>query len=329
MPTYGTLKFKVNPVQKGNPPAIQAVYGQTLEQLNLPQGYYFKNTGATPVGDAGTRIFPVYYRSDNADYADTNDLNIQIQVAPLEITKENIKISGLENQTYEGKTVELRIVVTVNGTTLNSADYTTHYERNNAPGNATVTLSGIGNYTGSATYDFQIMPEIPKVSQTPVSTPESNASHPSSTKTETTGFGDSGNSSSQQTDNVSVKKRNKGEQFETASGAVYRITKNGKNAAAELVSAKINKTGKLVIPAYVIQDGVKYKVTSIAAKAFYKNQKIKQVKIGKYVKKIGKKAFFKCLNLKKIVIKNKKLKNKYIGKQAFKGIAKKARILRK
>ena len=69
MPTYGTLKFKVNPVQKGNPPAIQAVYGQTLEQLNLPQGYYFKNTGATPVGDAGTRIFPVYYRSDNADYA--------------------------------------------------------------------------------------------------------------------------------------------------------------------------------------------------------------------------------------------------------------------
>ena len=143
MPTYGTLKFKVNPVQKGNPPAIQAVYGQTLEQLNLPQGYYFKNTGATLVGDAGTRIFPVYYRSDNADYADTNDLNIQIQVAPLEITKENIKISGLENQTYEGKTVELRIVVTVNGTTLNSADYTTHYERNNAPGNATVTLSGI------------------------------------------------------------------------------------------------------------------------------------------------------------------------------------------
>ena len=47
------------------------------------------------------------------------------------------------------------------------------------------------------------------------------------------------------------------------------------------------------------------------------------------MKKIGKKAFFKCLNLKKIVIKNKKLKNKYIGKQAFKGIAKKARILRK
>ncbi len=323
MPTYGTLKFKVNPVQKENPPAIQAIYGQTLEKLSLPQGYYFKNTGATPVGDAGTRIFPVYYRSDNADYADTNDLTVQIQVAPLEITKENTKISGLENQTYEGKPVEPQMVVTVNGRTLNSADYTTHYESNNAPGNAAVTLNGIGNYTGSITYGFQIMPEIPKVSQTPVSTPESNSSQPSSPKTETTGLGGKENSSS----NISIKKRHKGEQFETASGAVYRVTKTGKNAAVELMRAKINKNGKLVIPAYVIQDGVKYKVTSIAAKVCYKNTKIKQAKIGKYVKKIGKKAFFKCSNLKKIVIKNKKLKNKNIGKQAFKGIAKKARII--
>lgn len=323
MPTYGTLKFKVNPVQKENPPAIQAIYGQTLEKLSLPQGYYFKNTGDTPVGNVGTRIFPVYYRSDNADYADTNDLTVQIQVAPLEITKENTKISGLENQTYEGKPVEPQMVVTVNGTTLNSADYTTHYESNNAPGNAAVTLNGIGNYTGSITYGFRIMPEIPKVSQTPVSTPESNSFQPSSLKTETTGLGGKENSSS----NISIKKRHKGEQFETASGAVYRVTKTGKNAAVELMRAKINKNGKLVIPAYVIQDGVKYKVTSIAAKVCYKNTKIKQAKIGKYVKKIGKKAFFKCSNLKKIVIKNKKLKNKYIGKQAFKGIAKKARII--
>ena len=323
MPTYGTLKFKVNPVQKENPPAIQAIYGQTLEKLSLPQGYYFKNTGDTPVGNVGTRIFPVYYRSDNADYADTNDLTVQIQVAPLEITKENTKISGLENQTYEGKPVEPQMVVTVNGTTLNSADYTTHYESNNAPGNAAVTLNEIGNYTGSITYGFRIMPEIPKVSQTPVSTPESNSFQPSSLKTETTGLGGKENSSS----NISIKKRHKGEQFETASGAVYRVTKTGKNAAVELMRAKINKNGKLVIPAYVIQDGVKYKVTSIAAKVCYKNTKIKQAKIGKYVKKIGKKAFFKCSNLKKIVIKNKKLKNKYIGKQAFKGIAKKARII--
>ncbi|CDD35750.1 putative uncharacterized protein [Roseburia sp. CAG:309] len=323
MPTYGTLKFKVNPVQKENPPAIQAIYGQTLEKLSLPQGYYFKNTGDTPVGNVGTRIFPVYYRSDNADYADTNDLTVQIQVAPLEITKENTKISGLENQTYEGKPVEPQMVVTVNGTTLNSADYTTHYESNNAPGNAAVTLNGIGNYTGSITYGFRIMPEIPKVSQTPVSTPGSNSFQPSSLKTETTGLGGKENSSS----NISIKKRHKGEQFETASGAVYRVTKTGKNAAVELMRAKINKNGKLVIPAYVIQDGVKYKVTSIAAKVCYKNTKIKQAKIGKYVKKIGKKAFFKCSNLKKIVIKNKKLKNKYIGKQAFKGIAKKARII--
>ena len=46
--------------------------------------------------------------------------------------------------------------------------------------------------------------------------------------------------------------------------------------------------------------------------------------IGKNIINIGKQAFYGCKNLKKIVIKVTKLKS--IGKQAFKGIYKKATI---
>lgn len=43
-----------------------------------------------------------------------------------------------------------------------------------------------------------------------------------------------------------------------------------------------------------------YQVTQIAPRAFYKNKKIKQLKIGKYVQEIGKSSFEQCTSLKKV-----------------------------
>ena len=51
---------------------------------------------------------------------------------------------------------------------------------------------------------------------------------------------------------------------------------------------------------------------------------MQKVTIGENVTKIGKKAFYKCSKLKTITIKSKKLKS--AGKNAFKGIYKKAVI---
>lgn len=114
---------------------------------------------------------------------------------------------------------------------------------------------------------------------------------------------------------------------------------------------KINnkKATKIVIPATVTIDGIRYKVTAISDNAFSGCKKLKSVTIGKYVTSIGNKAFFKCTSLKKIIIpasvekigkkefygcgklksitiKTKKLKSKSVGTQAFKGIYKKAVI---
>ena len=55
-------------------------------------------------------------------------------------------------------------------------------------------------------------------------------------------------------------------------------------------------------------------MTEIAPKAFYKNKKLKQLRIGKNVCKIGTSAFEQCTSLKKIFFgKNMQI----IGKRAF------------
>lgn len=103
------------------------------------------------------------------------------------------------------------------------------------------------------------------------------------------------------------------------------------------------------IPDTVTVDGIIYKVTAVADKAFSGNKKIKTVTIGKNVTKIGTKAFANCTALTKltipanvtnigtqaftgnkklkiITIKSTKLTSKSISKNAFKGVGNKVTI---
>ena len=68
--------------------------------------------------------------------------------------------------------------------------------------------------------------------------------------------------------------------------------------------------------------GTAYKVTAIGKAAFKNDKKLTKVTIGKNVKTIGAKAFYKNSKLKNVVIKTKQLSA--VGKNAFKGIVKKA-----
>lgn len=95
------------------------------------------------------------------------------------------------------------------------------------------------------------------------------------------------------------------------SSSTYRII--GNNTIEYVGTSKKN----VVIPNTITQGNVKYKVTSIASNAFKNNITIKKVIIGKNIKRIGKKAFFGCKNLKKITIKTTKLKIKTVGAKAF------------
>ena len=107
-----------------------------------------------------------------------------------------------------------------------------------------------------------------------------------------------------------------------STGAVYKVT--GKNTV-EYVKATSKKASR-TIPSTVKLKGIRCQVTSIAPKAFKGDTKIKTVVIPSTVRKIGKEAFAKCKNLKKITIKTTYLSSKKIGANAFKGIHAKATI---
>ena len=107
-----------------------------------------------------------------------------------------------------------------------------------------------------------------------------------------------------------------------STGAVYKVT--GKNTV-EYVKATSKKASR-TIPSTVKLKGIRCQVTSIAPKAFKGDTKIKTVVIPSTVRKIGKEAFAKCKNLKKITIKTTYLSSKKVGANAFKGIHAKAII---
>ena len=122
---------------------------------------------------------------------------------------------------------------------------------------------------------------------------------------------------------LGVLKLKNGEQItDKSSGAVYKVT--GKNTV-EFVKATSKKASR-TIPSTVTLKGIKCQVTSIAAKAFKGDTKIKTVVIPATVRKIGKEAFSGCKNLKSITIKTPYLSKKTVGAKAFKGIHAKAKI---
>lgn len=106
------------------------------------------------------------------------------------------------------------------------------------------------------------------------------------------------------------------------SKVVYKV--NG-NKTVEYNKAD-KKAKKATVPSTITVNGVKYQVTSIAAKAFANNKKLTKVVIPASVRSIGKQAFSGCKNLKSITIKTKYLTKKSVDAKAFKGIHAKATI---
>ncbi|MBO5470598.1 MAG: leucine-rich repeat domain-containing protein [Lachnospiraceae bacterium] len=91
----------------------------------------------------------------------------------------------------------------------------------------------------------------------------------------------------------------------------------------EYLAITNKKTATIKVPDSVTVDGITYKVTAVADKALAGNKKVKKVVLGVNVASIGKNAFAKCKNLKKIEVKSSQWNKKSVGKNAFKGTSKK------
>ncbi len=105
----------------------------------------------------------------------------------------------------------------------------------------------------------------------------------------------------------------------------YQVITSTKDSRTVKVIKPVKKNDTaFTVPASVKIDGYAYKVTVIGKNAFSGNRKLTKVTIGKNITTIEKKAFNGCKNLNKITIKSSVLKK--VGKNAFTGIAKNAKI---
>ena len=145
----------------------------------------------------------------------------------------------------------------------------------------------------------------PKTTAKPTATPKSSktttkttadSSKSTSIKTSGTGSsvaydGASGDGSTAEGSNSSriIKKKN----------MYFRIVSKKKRTAAFAGTEK-KKVKKIVIPARVRSKGVTYTVTSVDPEACANNYKLKFLYLGKNIKKIGKRAFYNCTELKKV-----------------------------
>ena len=86
-----------------------------------------------------------------------NYTNVFYEITPASIA-DDVKVTGIEKEyAFTGSPVKVHPTLTYNGMTLKQGtDYTLSYANNTAPGKATVTITGKGNYAGTTTKQFTI-----------------------------------------------------------------------------------------------------------------------------------------------------------------------------
>lgn len=103
---------------------------------------------------AGT--YTVYYQVQGTDnYAAIVEGNVKVTIAPKTLTAE--MIADIDAQTYTGNAIKPTLTVTDGNAALAlNTDYTVAYTDSIDAGTATATVTGKGNYTGSAVKNYTI-----------------------------------------------------------------------------------------------------------------------------------------------------------------------------
>lgn len=92
--------------------AVDAVYGQTLDDIALPAGFSWQEGGTTSVGTAGEHVFHVVYTpTDTARYEVVRDLPVTVRVAKATYDMTGVTFGGAQ-YTYDGAAKSLLIAGT-------------------------------------------------------------------------------------------------------------------------------------------------------------------------------------------------------------------------
>ena len=157
-------------IVKATAPAIQwpevtggLTYGQKVAEIPLSAmeddhgAFVWKCPDCVP--GVGEFLFPLVYMPDNADNYDYTGVPLEcevcVEVAPKDIS--TLTVDAIPAQTATGSALTPAVTVRHGDTVLAAGtDYTVTYENNTAVGTATVTITGMGNYTGTLTATFAI-----------------------------------------------------------------------------------------------------------------------------------------------------------------------------
>lgn len=228
--------------------------------------------------------------SKSTDYVLVSDAPV---VAPISIAKASV--TGLNNAYYTGKAITRNFAVNLDGKALvEGTDYQVTYTNNVKIGTATITIQGMGSYTGTLTKTFKIYPKkgaIYTVGALKYKIMGTAAVQVTGPKVKTyTGI----------TIPSTV----------TIQGYTYKVTSVGVNAFKGCTNLK-----KVVVG---------HQVTHIYANAFYGCSKLSAVTLGRSVTHIYGNVFYGCKVLKTIAINSSQLTA--INKLAFRGMYAKAVI---
>lgn len=165
-------KIKENfSIQSSNINTIYNGKAQTISITNIPSGstilYRTSTNGSwTTKKPSRTTIgtTTIYFKISHPDY-NTYEGNRKVTIKAKSIG--SLSISSIGNKTYTGKDVKPSVSIKDGKTTLkNNTHYTISYGNNKKTGKAYVKITGKGNYTGTVTRYFYIVPKVPSISIT-------------------------------------------------------------------------------------------------------------------------------------------------------------------
>lgn len=133
------------------PTGLTATYGDTLSNVNLPTGWAW-DAPNTPVGNVGGNAFAATYTPTDTGNYNTLHQNLTVTVSARDITGADITLG--DNLTYTGQEQTQQIAsVTVDGLDVT---YTVTGNTGTDASAYTLTVTGTGNYTGTATKEWTI-----------------------------------------------------------------------------------------------------------------------------------------------------------------------------
>ncbi len=139
------------------PEALHATYGDLISSVTLPTGFSWRlseQTDEMTVGNAGPNAHVAVFTPEDTALYRSVDVTLTVQVSPKDIASAEIVLDAFPHYTGGECTLGIRSV------TLDGLHITYRAEGNRAieVGNYTLTLTGTGNYCGTVTREWSILP---------------------------------------------------------------------------------------------------------------------------------------------------------------------------